>query len=1374
MSNQSEAIWKLGQWPIVPGDVIHHLNHEDIRRFIYLASIGFGKPAIHSSFSGNPYITSQNYLNNWEDMLLPYPTSDIVYDTTDKLHNIDWASIKPGSISCWYEYNFSYEVLEVDTSTNPLGEFKFSLGSQISSYGLFTQTGSTISPTSGTEQWYAVQDDFRIGTPFKINSTSSNWEQVNNGFYRVGSLRVSGSYLYITPTDLEGNSVQLTSCSGFSEVDAICDFGGDWWIFRGNHGSSGSAYNGTNGDLHADLANISDLGYDSYRTGRWWSNKDMYHRYPLDGPDVLRGPNDGRPPTGGILAVDYNGDWVRGFNASVYHCFDTNSHRFMTYGDFAGSRTLGEYDFYTAVFPVSDYLPFPTDPKEIIEPKFYLGDLGSKWKYKSKVQIDPLQITDPDSLGPYDSCMETGYSTGTGDSDHHGASWSKQYQEIHQVEIGSMGYHGEAGWFPSQHYTSKWEDKWSQGKFNGAVQNMIELIAQKQVTTMSFDGVSGYDFSSGFSGRTWVMKPDEDYIDNWLWYHENTTAPVAHRGYLESKYSMPSSYTTYGDILDWGGTSKAWLPKLNPSQKQWAALDDVFWGENESAIELLLKKLGSDYYDWVFDKSDTKWTWKQIMDERWEIKQDTGTYNESSSCNSVTGLDNWTDFAEACYPVVEGTWRRTWKYTLGHYEDIRIDGSSADPCGMQTYWFDSNSRDVRMPGRSILDTSRSNAPQQDTSAEAMSIPAITDFGTALPSYTVESGALISFSGEQATPRPGYKIWSFTGSDHAIDAVTTVYTVKTRRYDSTAGKTFVLLDAVPTGTLYCDTQINERHFGDFATPAYYDRVYRILNHCREILNLLTCAQCEFTYHKLIRSIQASLDKSSFGDAYSWVWTSIPTSATKEEALAIMFANQQSWYATNYPDGMEDWITTGSIEGVGQGWKAYIDSYSGYWKGGVCIERAGMVVDVNTYQDVLGISPFEAGYTTYVLLALTANNAGLISVTSDYDTGTGIYSNFEQQAHDPVFLFRDGSSYGTEYLYEHLEGGTNGIIERPTEYVSVPLQASNITGTVEISGETCNVIEFLPPWGNPNQLGPQSGVNGIDDVPVCIWHMELEVVNQPLYAEVDWSLYNNCSFKRLYERCDLVFGDLIDSEPPVPDLKFVRGPELCDANLVYAGMGHSDYEDENYEPDWRIRAWVTLVQDEAGHGTLYDFTLETVVDETGVTGLSAWLTAMDEDDETYLYDKSLDGSQTLWQVEAFHDYSAIYMTCVAHDNYGSVSGGAYPDNYSDVVNSDNLALSEETMFFPHQAVIATAARITSDSINFQDMLTFKVPWYQDSLTYELEITDSAGTSVVSLPSASYASATFKDETQSISYRVRYWSDIGNYPGTWSSATIISNTV
>ena len=1361
MANRDQAIWELAEWPITTETPVTHSHLEDLRRAYWMMGEGLNKSADYLNCSlvyGN---TFQSHLPDWKDVLLPFPEADIEYeDAAENMQKAAWPNVTPGSYKCWYDYSFSYEVDSVDISYNSLGEFRLPLGSQITSPGLFNQTGMIIAIDGGEETWYAVQDDFRPGTPFEVNSTNLNWDQANNGFYRVKSTRIDGSYLCVLATDLDGNDRQLSACSGFNGVDAACDFGGDWWVFVGNDGSSSITYADPY-DGGVLLTIIEDLCIHYYidtASGLWWSQKDKYHRYPPN-PDgtPLRGPNDGRPPTGGQWAANGNGNWVRFYNPVIYHCGDNSQPRFHVDGSFEGNLLYAQFGQYACMFPASDLLPHHVDAKGKQPPKYYLGDSSTKYKYGSKVALLAEHITDPATLGPVQNFIETGYSMSANDADHHGRGWTDNYIQAHPVEVGNYGSQAQAGLYPIDHYAVNWADIFQQKKCSKSIQNAIEGLCQ---------GLNG-PYGAGGSG--WALPPDDDYKTNWFWKHYNDALDADYKGALVAKGIITSSVSTYGQAYDSAGLS-AWQPALLGAHKQFADLTDEYWGECGHALGVILKMLGPDYYDWYFD-TDYIWLPQLAVNERWEYKQYSGTYDlPYTTVNGITGINTWEEYAEAAYPAPVGVWRRVPKYTLGCREQYNIlTDNTEEPMGMHSYWFDFG--DLRAVGRVVFDSSFT----RNINADDMYIPDLSDFAeTSYSSYTALGDNKYSFAGDITDQvKAGHKLWTNSGTDYYFTASPSVYNVISAHYDTVAELTYILFDAAPTGTLYHNYNISERHFADTGQPGYVSRIGTILNQLRDVLQLLNFAKGEMTHHNMAGVGVSSYGYSGYPDVY-YFQPGLTETSSLGEVKAQQAGQLQYYYDQQNPNDTDDWTGQETVS-IGQGWQFHLgwhyNDQNDPWVGGISINRGGLVVDTQSYIETAGYDPFNAPGTTWVMLKIESINGAGGRSAVDYDYDNGIFSNIHQIVHDPGLYTPDGNYYGTEYIYEHCEGTNSLEVIIPPAYVFVPLTSANVSGSIEFGGQECSLIEFSAPWGDVMTPGPPSDsfINSNYNVDrtayFCGWGVQVSVVNQYIYSEVDWPIFSNVIWDRLITQSELVYGDLGDTDPPVPSPVFVRGPFLYDANLVHRGGGGSDYENDNYTADWRIIAYVNLVEDEAGHGVLYNFEAHAEIEFAGqITHLAALYSANDD----YEYDIALPDNEYGWTTKDYNDVEPFYLTVQAHDNFSSFVG--QDDNYCpDIAISDELSLHPDTPFFPHKPII-TVSRV-QESAAYYDTVNISVPWWNDDsiVGYQIEVANAEGLSIIVDETTPQYVRTVINPTTVYKYRVRYIDNKRHIPGQWSAQVV-----
>jgi len=633
--------WQFCDWPLEDKQVITHLAAEDLRRWMWLLLYGKAATAQKAEDGGIDESNPNRFAQKWEDWMLPYAEA-LQTTFTQAMTTEPHAQAVPGAITVWYEDSFSSTISGIDFSQYQEGELVIENCQQITKNSIWDWNG-TGTPTPSQEQWYKEYDDWRPGTPFLLTGCS---DERNNGFYRVLSRRMSGSTLFLRACSNDGQPVSFFADN---QGTMSCNFGGDWWTLRGMNGhetaSSGYADEGPGNFFD----NLEDATYQLGITNQWWTWKDQYHRYEGN----ARGPHDGRPPSGGPFAIDFNGDWIRGVNPYLYHCYDKNSHRYILKGDFDSLLFL-----YFAGWRADEFLSIQVDPKEQVPPYFFADKENVRWKYGGKVPIRKNQISNPARLGPVNQCLAQAWHTQQ--SGWVAIATHRQYltSAIRAVGSGYMITYGDA---PPLSILLSPRDWWEQLKFDTAIQNMVEYTVEQY---------------------GWMMPVDDDYKANWF--------AVNHPSWEASPPSVPYllEYVLYdGDVQ--GRTYQqvyadnglaAYRPDLDSSMPAYAELHDELWGENGSAIELILKKLGTDYYDWWYD-SQTPFISERILKIRTIFLASENPEYWSFPC-TIHGVEcnNLLDVANVCWPIPAGTWRRTWKRTLGYIrEGYMRDSELGDP-----------------------------------------------------------------------------------------------------------------------------------------------------------------------------------------------------------------------------------------------------------------------------------------------------------------------------------------------------------------------------------------------------------------------------------------------------------------------------------------------------------------------------------------------------------------------------------------------------------------------------------------------------------------------------------------------------------------------
>lgn len=665
--------WLQSDWPIEKKQAICHLFAEDIRRQIAIATqLNHGRPE-GTEYGPRDASHPARYAIAFEDWMQSYDYAIQSGVWTVKSVQEPNFSTYPGRAIVWFEDNFSSTISDVEFSEDEKGEFVISGCSPITKDCIYdSNTAPTLTPVSKT--WYIEDDNWRKGTPFVITDCDN---PLNNGFYRVYSKRLDGSTLYVKACDKDGNQVQLSACSSGTMV---CNFGGDWWTLRGMQGNvlaTHMNYEDSN-DPEGLFSVLDDYKYVGASRGRWWTDKDMYHRYE----DHVRGPLDGRPPSGGQLAIDFNNDWVRTVNDSLYHTYDNNSHRYVIKADSTKDLT---YTLNFAIFEAKDYLPEQVDPKEQVPPYYGRNTKSIRWKYGSKVPIKAKQITNPAKLGAINPVDFDGFK---------GESWvgvgnDRQYIRSGIYQISSAGALAvRYGIIPPLKNNSNQSpvEWWEDTKYDPAIQNMVELACEAE---------------------GWCMEVDNDYKENWFkmkhpsWGNETLDSNL--ELWLYGDVTSRTYQYAYSDL----GIG-AYKPEYDVSMPKYALLNDELWGENSSAFELILKKLGSSYYDWYYDDV-TPYMSESILKVKGKFYAETNfatwtfpvtingkTFNNQGEAKAKVG-----GVADAIWPRPVGTWRRTWKYSLGYVREDKMRGGDLTDPDCHDYgdysWYDYDADPQQQP-----------------------------------------------------------------------------------------------------------------------------------------------------------------------------------------------------------------------------------------------------------------------------------------------------------------------------------------------------------------------------------------------------------------------------------------------------------------------------------------------------------------------------------------------------------------------------------------------------------------------------------------------------------------------------------------------------
>lgn len=640
--------WMDFDWPGVLATPPHHLSIEDVRRWIALATQMQNAHEQGAESGGISEQQPHRFAPTFDNWMGAYATA---VATDWQQVAVQRPDVIPGAHTVWHEHSFAADIAGVTTAVDPAGEFVVANCTQITKGCIYdVNTSGTLTPVE--ETWYKQYDDFRPGTPFVVLGSA---DDRNDGYYRVRSRRMDGSTLYIAVDGNQYQPRQLVDAGAGGTM--TCDFGGDWWTLRGAQGNCLATYmNG--GETNPFFAGLPDAVYIGGARDRWWTSKDLYHRYA----DHIRGPKDGRPPSGGPHAVDFNADWVRGVNTNLYHCYDHNAHRYVIGARLDLNVQTEDAEQWIAVIPSHNYLPYQCDPKEQQPPYYFRDTIRAHWKYGNKVPLRVIQITNPAGLGAIQSTIESGYHTAS--YTYVGTSSDRQYGTVHTRDAGGSlsGVITERGTEPVAEDGPKQFERDKNYKYDAALQNMVELACEE-------------------SGWCWPV--DDVYKLNWLTLYRNNVLSVTFEYYLygteTGSKTFAQAYTDHG--LD------AYNPMYEYQQREYAFFNDELWGENSSAFEKILQLLGPYYYDWYYD-DQYPYMSKRVLDERWLYRNQHGqAFWDAVLPGTYNGVYCTTpdEFIDAHWPKPHGVWRRTWKRTLGYVREGQMRSGYLDPPDVHQY-----------------------------------------------------------------------------------------------------------------------------------------------------------------------------------------------------------------------------------------------------------------------------------------------------------------------------------------------------------------------------------------------------------------------------------------------------------------------------------------------------------------------------------------------------------------------------------------------------------------------------------------------------------------------------------------------------------------
>jgi len=1148
--------WEKHSWPLEKGQIITHEAIRDVSKRGFLLSIGKNASEERAKREPSiPFEDPQKFAFKWEDVMLPYPTEDIEYDTdatppdvSQCEKNTEQAGIIPGSLTVWFERSFSHDLLGV-VQTGDDFEFKFAATS-VTLYALYHQNGCTILVKDGTataseqETFFREQDDFRPGTPFIVQNCD---EASNDGFYRVREVRNDGSNVFVI-VDNNSYEQQTLVATAVAQGTATCDFGGDWYTLRSGNGNSTNSGIGNGGKLNNFFSNYGDSTYERGpdQTGPvvdfWFSQKDLFHRYepiayavpPDENPSGVYesyqpnwGPNDSRCPDGGQLSKDFNGEWVRTDNPNLYSTYDDNCHRFHIEADSEGSYISlpsSTYEQFSYLVETSEFLNEQTDPKEIHSPFKYKDTNASRWKYKGKVRFKKSQITDHENLGTFGYPIRTGYVTES--NTKVGASTDHQYVSTHSFDAGgsNTGSRTQDGYLPPSD-TSVPLEKWIDQSYNDAVQNMVSRVC---------------------GSEKWLHEPTDQYITNWFDIHsQNLVAPVEYGAFFHLNgveewfwYGTFTGTETYEDLFAAEGLN-AWKPEMNQYMNPFPPMDDELFGENGSALELILSQI-PDSYDWWFDSHT--FVSKRVCDDGiiWLLSRGV-TWDDDNLPGVFNGVSCITagDVLEACWPMTSaaGTWRRTFKNSLGRVSNSKMrDGNRSDPISDE-YINYSIHPDTSVP-QIMYGRFKMEEPEPDeyyTWSQAITInnPSATD-----SSFTLSGNETAKF-------KEGWRVFDFIDSDPSIGDEYFSYLILKVVYDSDEDETNVWMDELfhtnEPETVYGDINLSTTHDSHETVgeqEIYNKNIYKILNDCRDVLLRLGLRRADIPV--------GLYEGDTMPDYFSH---SEPTHA---ELITYINENAANWYRGEENTGSTvTWTEEFSIAigGLTAGDTSIEQTVSHWAKASILLtlpfDLRGTSTKIYTYMKAYPVIADKGPGITLPMWSVK----GVLNLDLDSPPASWL-------AEKP---FTEFISYGVVELADN--ANLDFSTYNPDD------------GTYDFRYLVDQEYEFFP----SEFLG---GVNFQESQAVCSLYNSNNIAILPDLDEVGEV------FGRGYERADYGLEDSsADTTPPAGEPEWEIEPYIYARNYDPSGQSLTFFKD--VEPEWGIKAKAQIQSDLQGNGVFYIF-------------------------------------------------------------------------------------------------------------------------------------------------------------------------------------------
>ena len=463
--------------------------------------------------------------------------------------------------------------------------------------------------------------------------TQIYWEQAD---WALLVAYIANPTTYLAKVVVDGNYLEdLRKRIWLLEHIHAGHYNGTPWVQVGAPGAG--TYGNIQFRIGKKLVTVEDAVYGT----TWWINNSdvtfgMY--YYSGGPPTNIHPSDNE-------WITQSGIWTLYPNPNRYHHYDVNVPHIYIDSTVIGSEGTDNLKKCVINEPAYNLYSRQVDPRMQYPSVYYKDTQKYDAQYKEKVAFDRKFITQPDTLGPVYTAWRY-----------------RQKNPLATIVV---------------------KDAWGLKSIGGYAGNQYANTN----TVASLDDAGSNSPGGGiWRGNDYPDRQPFSGADVWYQHAEWSWNPKNNHAYqnrieilLSMKFTLPADavYTAnFRDKYDYPDDSV-------DTYEEWHDYPNVnedMWGENESGFELFLKKSGS--YDWYFD-----------YDYRKRFTAGDNTFLVYTQADIIVrvlervineGLDWPTAIADFDLTSV-GSWRRTWKYSLGRISPYMRSREMGEPSRHDTW-----------------------------------------------------------------------------------------------------------------------------------------------------------------------------------------------------------------------------------------------------------------------------------------------------------------------------------------------------------------------------------------------------------------------------------------------------------------------------------------------------------------------------------------------------------------------------------------------------------------------------------------------------------------------------------------------------------------